>query len=309
MFLSLLLSGFLTFVEWNCENLFDYTHDEGKQDTEFLPEATRRWTSHRYWKKLDAVGRTIVSCSESGIPDLVALVEVENDRVLRDLTRRSLLRGAKYEYLMTESRDSRGIDVALLYSPFSFSPICYETIPVTPPPGMRFTRDILYVQGRLRSGDTLHVFVVHAPSKFDGARATRQYRQQVGETLLATIGDITNCSPQAAILVAGDLNESPEEPMVQRLRQSGLHDLTVEAKGSHGAEATYRYQGDWEAIDHILVSEALQNRHIGTLINDHPFLLEKEEKYGGVKPRRTYVGSRYMGGFSDHLPLVSRFDL
>lgn len=307
MFLSLLLSGFLTLVELNCENLFDYTHDEGKDDTEFLPEATRCWTPHRYWRKLDAVGRSIVSCSEDGIPDLVALVEIENDNVLHDLTRRSLLRGAGYEYLMTQSDDPRGIDVALLYSPFSFSPVCYETLTVATPAGMRPTRDILYVQGSLRSGDTLHVFVVHAPSKYDGARTTRNYRLQVAGTLLAAIGEIRNHSPHAAILVAGDLNEKPEEPMLRELCRGGLYDLTVGAKGSHGAKATYRYQGDWEAIDHILVSDALFYRHAGTHVNDQPFLLENDEKYGGVKPCRTYIGPRYHGGYSDHLPLVSRF--
>jgi hypothetical protein len=37
-----------------------------------------------------------------------------------DLTRRSLLRQAGYEYVMTDSPDRRGIDVALVYSPFTF---------------------------------------------------------------------------------------------------------------------------------------------------------------------------------------------
>ena len=94
MILSLLLSGFLTFVELNCENLFDYTHDAGKQDTEFLPESDRHWTSKRYWHKLNMVAQELLSCSDEGIgiPDLVALCEVENDSVMRDFTRRSLLR-------------------------------------------------------------------------------------------------------------------------------------------------------------------------------------------------------------------------
>jgi hypothetical protein len=43
-------------------------------------------------------------------------------------------------------------------------------------------------------------------------------------------------------------------------------------------------------------------------INDAPFLLEEDKKYGGMKPRRTYLGPRYLGGFSDHLPLVAVFE-
>ena len=37
------------------------------------------------------------------LPDIVGLCEVENDSVLFDLTRRSLLRKARYEYVMTAS--------------------------------------------------------------------------------------------------------------------------------------------------------------------------------------------------------------
>ena len=89
----------LTFVEYNVENIFDTRHDEGKQDEEYLPDATRQWTEKRYWKKLDRIGKSILSTSEDGIPDLIALCEVENDQTLTDLTKRSLLRNAGYEYV------------------------------------------------------------------------------------------------------------------------------------------------------------------------------------------------------------------
>ena len=99
MFISLFLSGLLTLVELNCENLFDCHHDSLKQDTEWMPSAVRKWTPDRYWRKVNNIGQVIISCSQQSLPDLVALVEVENDSVLRDLTRRSLLRNAGYEYL------------------------------------------------------------------------------------------------------------------------------------------------------------------------------------------------------------------
>lgn len=163
----------MTLVELNCENLFDCRHDSLKQDFEWLPDGQRRWTPGRYWRKVNQLGQEILSCQQEGVPDLVALVEVENDSCLFDLTRRSLLRNAGYEYLMTSSPDVRGIDVALLYQPFSFRPICYDCLAITPLEGMRPTRDILYVQGEIISGDTLHVFVVHAPSRYGGEKATQ----------------------------------------------------------------------------------------------------------------------------------------
>ena len=293
----------LTLVELNCENLFDCHHDSLKQDTEWLPDAVRHWTPDRYWRKVNNIGQVIISCSSETLPDLVALVEVENDSVLRDLTHRSLLRNVGYEYLMTSSPDVRGIDVALLYQPFSFRPICYDYLDVHPLEGMRPTRDILYVQGETVKGDTLHVFVVHAPSRFGGEKPTRPNRRIVMERL---IGTIQLLPPTAKVIVAGDFNDYADSPSLLFLESNGLHNVTREARGEYGALGTYRYDGVWQSIDHILVSPALRDSVTQTYINDAPFLLEEDKKYGGVKPFRTYNGYRYQRGFSDHLPLVVR---
>ena len=94
-------------MELNCENLFDSSHDEGKRDTEFLPEGARRWTSQRYHHKLRQIARTILSASEP--PAIVALCEVENDSVMHHLTRRGMLRPLNYEYFITSSADEREI--------------------------------------------------------------------------------------------------------------------------------------------------------------------------------------------------------
>lgn len=304
--LSLLLVSWLTLVELNCENLFDCHHDSLKQDTEWTPDGIRHWTPARYWRKVNNIGQEILSCQEEGVPDLVALVEVENDSVLRDITRRSLLRNAGYRYLMTESPDVRGIDVALLYQPLSFRPLCYDYLNITPLPGMRPTRDILYVMGEVTTGDTLHVFVVHAPSRFGGERQTRPNRKLVADVLVEAIGKLPH---DAKIAVAGDFNDTASDPAIEYLARSGLYDITAQAVGSHGAQATYRYQGLWQGIDHILVSSALLKCVEDASINDLPFLLEDDNTYGGVKPLRTYNGLRYRQGFSDHLPLVVRLRL
>ena len=294
----------LTLVELNCENLFDCRHDSLKQDMEWLPDGQRKWTPGRYWRKVNQIGQEILSCQQEGVPDLVALVEVENDSCLFDLTRRSLLRNAGYEYLMTSSPDVRGIDVALLYQPFSFRPICYECLDVTPLEGMRPTRDILYVQGEIISGDTLHVFVVHAPSRFGGEKQTRPNRRVVMNRIVEAIRLLPT---DAKIIVAGDFNDYADSPSLLFLQENGLHNITRNAKGSHGAEGTYRYEGRWQSIDHVLVSSVLRDSVAQTYVNDSPFLLQEDKKYDGVKPLRTFIGLRYQRGFSDHLPLVVRF--
>jgi endonuclease/exonuclease/phosphatase family metal-dependent hydrolase len=307
MFLTLLLSGFLTFVELNCENLFDYHHDEGKDDTEYLPEATRHWTKKRYWQKLNNIAQELLSCSDDGIPDMIALCEVENDSVLHDLTCRSLLRNAGYEYLMTNSPDLRGIDVALLYSPYTFAPIRSYSIRVTPVEQMRPTRDILYACGQTVSGDTLHVFVVHFPSRFGGEKYSRPFRQAAADRLCQSIDSIQAVTSEPKILIAGDFNDGDESLIIKQIEQHDIRNLTKEASAPKGVHGTYRYKGQWESIDHILGSPSISNKVGAAFIHAPEFLLEEEKRYGGYRPRRTYNGPRYQPGYSDHLPLVVRF--
>lgn len=303
----------LTFVELNCENLFDTRHDTLKNDADFLPDGKYRWTPSRYWKKLNAIGKEIIGCGDTSggwtMPDLVALVEVENDSVLFDLTHRSLLRSARYEYVMTNSPDERGVDVALLYSPFSFSLIASRSLRVDPPAGLRPTRDILYASGKLITGDTLHVFVVHSPSRAQGEAPTRRYRMRVAEKLLETVDSIRSSDADAHIIVAGDFNDYFKNQPLRYLAANGLVSVSKDARGNNGARGTYCYHGDWSSLDHILVSPAMHRQFIDCHIYDAPYLLTPDEQYGGSKPARTFLGPRYLGGTSDHLPLVARFSI
>lgn len=303
MFLTLILSSFLTFMELNCENLFDTRHDSLKNDLEFLPEGSYKWTPYRYWAKLNHLGQEIVAQSNP-IPDFVAMCEVENDSVMFDLTRRSLLRNAGYEYVMTSSPDERGIDVALLYQPASFALLHSHSIRIKPLPDTRPTRDILYASGVIITGDTLHVFVVHAPSRRGGEQASRPYRLQVANQLAEAVDSVYAISRDAKIIIAGDFNDYADSPALQHLYEHHLINISADAKGSHGAKATYRWHGEWRSLDQILCSPSLAARKQSSVIGDLPFLLEDDEKYGGKKPYRTYLGPRYLGGYSDHLPLV-----
>ena len=302
--IGVLLSGFLTFVSLNCENLFDCRHDSLKNDIEWLSEGDNHWNPTRYWRKLNNIAQELLSTFDDGIPDLIALCEVENDSVLHDLTKRSLLRNAGYEYLMTSSPDLRGIDVALLYSPFSFAPIRSYPIRVNPIEGMRPTRDILYACGVTITADTLHVFVVHFPSRYGGERYSRPFRQTAAERLCQSIDSIHAVSPDARLIIAGDFNDGPDSPILQQICRHGLYNLTKNTHGDNGVKGTYRYQGEWESIDHILSSRAIYNKVESSRIHSPLFLLEDEKLYGGYRPRRTYNGMRYQPGYSDHLPLV-----
>lgn len=312
MFTSLFLLSLLTLVELNCENLFDYKHDSLKNDVEYLPDAPRRWNAYKYWQKINNISKCILACKEgidgSAVPDVVALCEVENDSVMRDLTRRSLLRNAGYEYVMTNSNDIRGIDVALMYQPLAFEMLNYRALRIDDVGSHGPMRDILYVCGRVSPRDTLHIFVVHAPSRYGGEKASRQYRLSVAAKAGEGIDSVRRVSPDAKIIVLGDFNAYSGNKSMERYASFGLTDVTAGVKGRNGAKATYKYKGQWESLDHILVSRSFETAFVEAHIGDAPFLIEGDDVYGGVKPRRTYVGYKHVRtGTSDHLPLVATF--
>ncbi len=308
--MSLLLSLLFTIVSYNCENLFDCRHDSLKNDVEFLPESDHHWTFGRYWKKLNNVGRVIQQCGGETLPDVVALLEVENDSTLFMLTRRSLLRGAGYRYIMTNSLDQRGIDVALVYNPLTFRLEKYYSI--RPEIKDLLTRDILYAKGIARARDTLHIFVVHAPSRRNGQSATEQNRMRVEERLMQSVDSIRSVEPEAKILLMGDFNDYSYNKALKDIVSRRFFEVSRDIKGLNFEHTkvfgTYKYQGRWDSLDHIFVSDILQQQVKKCFIYDSKWLLE-EDLQGGYKPFRTFRGPIYHKGVSDHLPIVLQLDL
>ncbi|MBQ8673304.1 MAG: endonuclease [Bacteroides sp.] len=314
-------------MTYNVENLFDCRHDTLKNDHEFLPEATRHWTYSKYRKKLDAIARVIIAAGEWNLPALVALCEVENDSVMRDLTRYSALREAGYRYLMTESPDQRGIDVALLYQRQLFKPLEQRCLPVRFPDNKRkTTRDILHVSGLLLSGDTLDVFVCHFPSRSGGAKASEPLRLQAARLLRHQADSLMMTRSYPQILIMGDLNDYPHNRSVREVlradvpslqpHSNGLYHLLARRCSEQPSYGSYKYQGEWGLLDHIIVSgnlllptASLHTDESRTAVFSPSFLLTEDPRYGGLQPFRTYYGMKYQGGYSDHLPVVCRFTL
>ena len=285
----------LRLMTWNVENLFDTLHDEGFRDEEFLPAGERRWTSHRYWQKLNDLSRVVAAVAgEGGIPDLIGLCEVENDSVLTTLTRRSLLRQMRYSYVMTHSEDARGVDVALLYQSARFRLLDSRSIRVPSVVwGLRPTRDILYVRGLVLAADgvdTLHVFVVHLPSRAGGHEGD-QNRRLAARTLWQAVDSVRT----KRVVVMGDFNATCRDRIFRRmpLRSTDDPDLS----------GTYCFRGFWQWLDHILVSPSVETTGKARVV-DLPWLMEENKTYGGTMPLRTYRGPVYHGGISDHLPVV-----
>ena len=293
-------------AEWNVENLFDTIDDDRTADEAFLPQGEYHWTSGRYWRKLNAMAGVLSALGgDAGMPAVLGLCEVENDSVMRDLTRRSALRTAGYEFVMTKSADHRGVDVVFLYNPNVFRLVSWH--PVRVPSlqhGYSPTRDILYAKGVVPSYDTLHFVLCHLPSKSGSGRSATRHRRLAVQTLYSIVDSLMNVDPNAKLLVMGDFNASYDEQIFRQLCPPLQETLPTSRQALMRPVGTYYYQRQWSYLDHILVSPALADwqrslQHPCASAEVRlPMLLTREGT-----PNRTYKGPFYNGGISDHLPL------
>ncbi len=304
----------------------------------------RNWKAFSH--KRDGMAKTIclVAASCGRFPDLIGLAEVENRWALNQLTGNTVLAAQDYGIVHKDSPDSRGIDVALLYRRSSFKPLSKRFIPIIVSSGNTVaanvdsaletpgreehdtlrTREILYVKGVLRGYDTLHVFVNHWPSKL-GGKAAQNHRSGIAEKLRYMCDSIAEESVVKAgiempwhgakIVIMGDFNAGAGDSALEILERGGENSPLVNVNDSVPANekkvyGSYKYKGEWSTIDRFYVSRYfVQDKEIHVEraeIFSHPFLLEADRTYLGVKPRRSFIGAHFNGGLSDHLPVILR---
>ncbi len=303
---------------YNVENLFDCEHDDGKNDNEFLPGNERNWNTYRYNQKLTNIAKVITAVGGWTTPALVGLCEVENDKVVTDLISQSPLKNQGYRYVITNSPDERGIDVALLYQRDIFKLLQTNPIRIHYR-NNKTTRDILHVSGKVQSGDTLDIFVCHFPSRSGGEKSTEGARNFVAKFLKYSVDSVISLRKKPNILIMGDFNDFPDNASIYHVLKARSFTSSIESSSSlynlfyqfmENKKGSYKHQGNWNMLDQIIVSGELLNQknklHIkenSAQIFSPDFLLEKDKSAGGKKPFRTYLGPRYIGGYSDHLPV------
>lgn len=301
-----------TIAFYNVENLFDTQDDSLKQDDEFLPYGVRGWTPSRLQTKYKRIYKVIAGIDPSWQPPaLVALAEVENRSVLEGLLRHTPLHRKRYEIVHEESPDTRGIDVALLYDPAQFQYVSHEVVPVDLRPlSDRPTRDILYVQGILFGTDTVHYFVNHWPSRYRGVMSSAPLRKRTASVLRMQVHALQKNNPNALIIITGDFNDTPTDESLLGLCQADDPKRTLTNISQYERSGTHKFQGEWNTFDQFIVSQNLLSTAKSVQVKGHrartydpPWLLEEDAAHLGYRPRRTYVGYQYQGGFSDHLPI------
>lgn len=313
-------------MSYNVENLFDTYDDPLTIDEEFTPKGARHWTKQKFEIKIARIAKVIAAVGEGRPPFLIGLCEIENESVLKTLTEASILKNFSYKFKHFESPDPRGVDVGLLYQQTIFTPIEAKAVPVRYVSG-RATRDILYVSGTIFGADTLHVFVCHFPSRLGGAAASEPKRCRAAEHLKQKTDSLFSQNKNAKIVIMGDFNDYPNDRALREVLQAqnpqnvpaggvfrGLYNMAAPIEESGGV-CSHKFQGQWGMLDHIIVSAALLSAENGLRIPAKSasvfapdFLLENDAANMGKMPKRTFVGSRYNDGFSDHLPVFIDFN-
>ena len=312
--LSLLLhpQDSLLVVSWNVENFLDYRTD-----------TTGRHTAGRFYTKCNSVCKTLllIAEQEGRLPDAVALMEIGDRFVLERLVHSTPLRKLDYRIVHYESPDRRGIDCALLYRAGSLRLQRSRPVHLEDTTGLVMpTRDILVAEF-----DSLCILVNHHPSKVgaDSERRRGIAMTRMNELMDSLAGAWRGVEGSwrgsegswrgsdfpagtCATKVDSTLYDGAGIPSFFGPAPSGVERPVLSVGDFNddvwqaGGPGTIKYNGSWEKIDgHFARGLAVREKVFAS-----PLLSEEDRTWGGTKPRRAFSGPRWLGGVSDHYPII-----
>jgi len=312
-----------TVAFYNVENLFDTIDDPNNTwDEARTPKGEDKWTDKKYEIKLNNLAKVlprIGSDITNTHPAILGLCEVENRQVLIDLVSTDEMKDLSYGIIHFDSKDWRGIDVALLFDTTKFIPRKAKTYPLKVEYRGKpsFSRDILVVFGFFEK-EPINLIVNHWPSRGGGQPSVAQ-RFKAGELNRKIIDSIMSINPQSKIISMGDFNDNPDDPSIKialktksEMKNISISDMynPMEMLYTKKYFWTNFYQGTGYMLDQLIVSGSLlqDNSKLKFLkagVYNKRWLLNGDDK-GRWKgyPTRSMVYNRFdPEGYSDHLPV------
>ena len=293
---------------WNVENLFE--------------------ARPHFGDKCNGIAKTIMLAGDEfgAVPDVIGLAEVENRQVVQKMVTRTALRKLDYSIVHYDSPDHRGIDCALLYRRSRFRVLHSKPCHLTDSSGRLLpTRDILLVvlEPKVMSGDippegrATRGTKAGGPSRRDGGVSPEGELPKGVYLPASPVAILVNHHPSKVgkgsdgrrELAMARLLALRDSLMAEGIRRIvAIGDFNDEVTPAPGVEPAYpkgagtiKFQGRWEKIDGCPVLEGLEAReHIFA----PPHLSTRDTRFSGQKPLRTFSGPRYLGGLSDHYPIV-----
>jgi endonuclease/exonuclease/phosphatase family metal-dependent hydrolase len=340
-------------MTYNVENLFDTEHtienQLDKNDWAFLPLKNKLkkkkckaiknsryrsqcletdWTEQKLELKLNQIKRVVLHGDR---PDILALVEVENRNVVSKLAKKL----GYQKFIVTESLDKRGIDVAVLFNESKDLKLVHEQKhrPVFSFNEKKKTRDILEVTWRVGGKYHLSVFVNHWPS----LRSPNKYRLYMAGLLKERMALAKNRYKKNHIIALGDFNTIPtselhpfDDVLLKDKKFFDVHSLWQKSNELTRKMkmlmplGTYFYGKtmSWNLLDRIFISKNLKSKKgikvsLKTYQIVAPEFLSRAYEYSrrghylygskvnGVPHRYNFKTSKASeAGFSDHFPIA-----
>lgn len=314
------LSDTLVVAFWNLENLFDTLNDPQKNDEDFLPEGKQKWNSEKYITKLSKLASVIRLMNNGMGPDVLGVCEIENELVLKDLSGKYLSE-LDYEIVHIEGPDERSIDVALFIKKNKIKYLSKSGHPVALQSGSP-TRLVLEINVLIADQFPVTFFVNHWPSRRGGSDESERNRIRAASVLKSRIDTLVAADESARIIIMGDFNDEPQNVSLEQIlgaknfecfdNRTGnnvLNNLSYNLKlAGHGS---YKFRDQWNMLDQIIISRGLLQGNLSYICNSFEvfkpeMMVIQSGQYQGA-PDRTFAGERYLGGFSDHFPVIAKF--
>jgi len=302
---------------WNLENLFDIQNDTLTLDDQRTPSGNYHWSKTRYERKLKHLAEVIQHMDgiQKTVPDILGFCEVENATVIQELNQ--TLKNSPYELIHKDSPDRRGIDVGLFYNAdkLFIQNYVYRTLKIYDQDHRRrYTRDQLLVEVLIDSYK-IYLIVNHWPSRSGGESKSKPNRIKAAQLNLKLIDSIRKQDPEAMIITMGDFNDNPDSTSFKQiLKTSATPYFSTQTKLYNPMEALYNkgvgslvYRGAWNLFDQFYISSNLTDlsplRFYKAIVYKPEQMITTSGLYKGY-PKRTYSGTSYLGGYSDHYPIV-----
>lgn len=307
------------FTFYNVENLF---LPDVKPVHKYDPTKSglRNWDERKYSNKLFKIAHVFQLIKEENgvLPFIIGLSEVSGRKVLEELVEMDPF-NSQYGIVHYNSMDERKVDVAMLYDKSKVEVIDSETITfffeITNKNTEYYdtTRDVLYSKLKYK-GEIINVFIAHLPSKRE-KDVNKPKRDFIMEEIRNRILNIVSSSSEHIIL-CGDFNENPDDENLTNILYDNNHEKMLENPFSElfftGNYSTFHYKSGL-LFDQIILSKSFFNDQNNEGVSFESAGIFKSEKISSRnkqfagRPFRTYAGTRYLGGYSDHFPVFVKF--
>lgn len=303
-------------IFYNVENLF-VADAEPSFGGGSPASGLRGWNMWRYSNKLGKIAQVFGLAQEryNALPLFIGISEVQGQKPLDDMVKLPPLAG-KYSVVHYESMDERGVDTALLYNREKMELVASEPISFVfeindkDPENYDRTRDILHCTLKYK-GVPLHVFVCHLPS-----RRQKDVNKPRRNFILTELRSKVNALLQndEPVIVMGDFNANPDDEHLMLLlqdeqRNKSLTNPFLELYNNKKYSTFHFAEG--LLFDQIFLSKHFFGGSFPLKFSEADVfapneIISRKRNFNG-RPFRTYAGTRYLGGYSDHFPVIAKF--